>query len=432
MQTLTIDPAVEQFLAQFRPGSANGHAAPWQEAGRQALLKQPFPTRKTEAWKYTDLKPLLKRSYRLSAALPAADPAAWAIPGLDADRLVFLNGRYAPALSDLSRNREVLEISSLADLAGPLAEQVGELAAPDADLFAALNAAYAQEGICIRLAPGKAAPAPLHLLYLTVPDGTELLAQTRNLILLERSADLKIVESQHTAGEGSSLRNVVTEIHVGENAGLEYIRLQQESERAVQIDRTEIRIAADARCSVFTFTLGGELVRNSLTMRLAGPNAEAHLLGAYVLSGYQQADHFTQVHHIAPHCFSNELYKGILDGKSTGVFSGRIHVYPDAQKTNAYQSNRNVLLSDTANIFTRPQLEIYADDVKCSHGATSGRLDEQALFYLRARGIPAHEARLMLLESFAGEVSSQISIEPLRAHLEAILAARLASLRSRA
>jgi Fe-S cluster assembly protein SufD len=393
-----------------------------------ALNTLRFPTRKTEDWKYTPLRKLEKRHFRLNTGKAVESIEPFLIPGLEADLLVFVNGRFDAALSRLELNQDVLTVSTFRDLEdealAAFEAHFGKIVPAETDVFSALNTAYAHEGVFIHLKKSKVAAAPIHILHLSAPGEEELGMQHRNLFVVEAQAEAKVLETQHSLQEGVSFRNSVTEIFLGANAGLEYIKIQRESDQATQIDRTEIRQEQDSRFSIYTLTFSGDIVRNNLRIRLNGENTETNLMGLYLLSGQQHVDNFTIVDHAKPHCYSNELYKGIMDEESTGVFSGRINVFQDAQKTNAYQSNRNIVLTDKANVYTKPQLEIYADDVKCSHGATTGRLEESAMFYLRSRGIKEAEARKMLVHAFAMEVVENINLEPVVEYVDQLITDR--------
>jgi Fe-S cluster assembly protein SufD len=248
----------------------------------------------------------------------------------------------------------------------------------------------------------------------------DMALQLRNLVVVEAHAEAKFVELYRTVGESPAhtLRNAVMEIFVGESASVEYVKIQEESDRNSHIERTEISQAANSRVSTHCFTFSGEIVRNELIFHLNGSHIETYLRGAYLLNEKQITDNYTEVHHKQPHCYSNELYKGVLNDRSRGVFNGLIHVYRDAQKTNAFQSNRNLLLSDSATMKTKPQLEIYADDVKCSHGAATGQIDADALFYMKARGIHEAAAKQLLVQAFAGEVADTVASDALREYVQ--------------
>ncbi len=420
----------EAFIKGFMPISSNGrslgHTSRIQ--AQQALSELEIPTTKWEAWKYTHVKPLVDRTYKAAQDAKVSDISSYLIPELEADLLVFINGIFSPEHSRIAHNAGMIQIQSLRNLSGELLEVFEEHFAQivkDSDIFSALNTAYAKDGVLVYVPKNKIAQAPIQILHLSSTDEEEAMAiQTRNLFVVGPQAETKVVEHFHSIGSGPSLRNAVTEIWVGENASLEYIKLQQESDKASHIDRTEVKQAQHSRFSIFTNTFSGEIVRNELSINLEGKETETHLMGIYLMSAMQHVDNHTQVLHKKPNSFSNELYKGIITDKATAAFSGKIHVFQEAQKTNAFQSNRNILLSDTANIYSKPQLEIYADDVKCSHGATTGKLDEEAMFYLRARGIKEETARLMLVHAFAGEVTQHISIESVRTYVTELIAHR--------
>ncbi|MEZ4686913.1 MAG: Fe-S cluster assembly protein SufD, partial [Bacteroidia bacterium] len=386
-----------------------------------------LPTIRSEAWRYSSLRDLLAMNLRPAAAVPMVEYAPYDIAGLDADRIVFVNGQYQPGLSDIQNSTDELCVCQLKDLEGDgpclaaFEAHFAELATAEKDIFTALNNAYASEGLVIRVKRNQQVSRPVHILHINEGEA-DFYTQIRNLLVVEPGAEVKIVES--FVGEGRAFRNHVTEIIVGENAGCEWVKLQHEDDSAALIDRTEVKQSNDSRCTVFTLTFSGGLVRNNFHLHLDGQNTESHIMGLSLLDQNQHVDNFTSIDHRQPNCFSNELYKGIYNDSASGAFRGRIHVFPDAQKTNAYQSNRNILLSDEASIDTKPQLEIYADDVKCSHGATTGRIDKDALFYLRARGIPELEANKLMIQAFAGEVSQEISMEAVREHVESLIARR--------
>ncbi|MDX2246578.1 MAG: Fe-S cluster assembly protein SufD [Bacteroidia bacterium] len=418
-QILTQNSLKDAFVSVFQkdfPGETAA-AHPARNRAREVLPSLEIPTRKNEAWKYTNLKPIVSVPYQTAAATLPVSVQNYFIPGLEADVFVFVNGKFQPGLSTVSLNKDTVVASPLSALTAAEKEifdvHFGSLADSETDFFTALNTAYATEGVMIRVPQGKIAAAPVHLLHIQTSGEQASAHQVRNFFLIEKNAQVNILESVHSTENTPSFANSVTEIRLNAQASAQYIQLQMESDQSSRLTRTEVLQEAHSRFSTFTLTFGGQLIRNNLNIKLNGPGCESILMGVYLLSGLQHVDNHTQVDHIAPHCYSNELYKGIISDKATGVFNGKIHVHRDAQKTNAFQSNRNILLSDTANIFTKPQLEIYADDVKCSHGATTGRLDEDALFYLQARGIPVDTARLMLVHAFIMEVVENISMEPL-------------------
>jgi len=414
----------DAFVAQFNPGTeaVNTWAQTERKSAKEALDSLQIPTRKWEEWKYTNLQPLLKQSFQPAPESKLLSVDKFKIPGLVSDVLVFINGRYNEKLSSITHNEESLIVSDLKNIAGKGREAFetffGKAVGSDLDIFAAINAAFVDEGVFIGVPTGKTTSVPIQILHIA---DNSTVAQTllhRNMFVVGRNGNAKVVESYHSLADTPTLRNQVTEIFVDANGDLEYVKLQLESDEASCIDRTLVHQAEDSRFSVHTLTLSGKIVRNNLDIKMNGDNISSELKGIYMLSGTQHVDNHTQVDHMMPNGYSNELYKGILTENSTGVFNGRIHVYRDAQKTNAYQTNNNILLDDTANIYTKPQLEIYADDVKCSHGATLGNLDEDALFYLRARGISKDQAKKMLIHSFVMEVADSISMEPVKDFIE--------------
>ncbi|MEM6262623.1 MAG: Fe-S cluster assembly protein SufD [Bacteroidota bacterium] len=426
-KTLTKSQDTQGFVAQFIPTVPNGQGVgqTQRKAAQESLQELALPSNKWENWKYTSLKSIYARDYQTPVVGSLESLEGFSIPGLEADRLVFVNGIFQEALSSTSLNEGILEVHPLKSLTGETAKvfetHYASLIRPEADAFTAINTAYAKQGVFIHVPKNAIAKAPIEIIHLTDTGQKETAVQHRNFFLLDRSSEAKVVESFHQIGGANGLRIGGTEIWVGENAGLEYVKIFQGGDQASSIDITEAKQAKNSRFSIFTTTLNGEIVRNHLRIHLDGEHTETHLNGLNLLDGKQHVDNFTHVDHLKPNCYSNELYKSIVKDNSTSVFSGKIHVYPDAQKTNAFQSNRNIVLDDTANIYTKPQLEIYADDVKCSHGATTGRIEEDALFYLRARGIKEFDAQKLLIYAFAAEVVENISMDAVREHIDRLI-----------
>jgi len=428
--TVANDPVKSALIDSFRPEEIHGRIVgnALKTKALQALEQMEIPTRKWEEWKYTRLNTLVKESYQTGHSFEIDNIEPYLIPELDADVLVFLNGEYAPQLSRLDHMGDDLIVKPLSELKenelSTFESYLGTVVDTQTDIFTAMNAAFLHQGTFIHIPPNTIAEYPVHILHLTHPQGQTTGIQHRNVFVAETGSQAKIIESFHSVAAGKTLRNAATEIYLHPNSKIEYVKLQQESRDASQIDHTSIHQKRDSHLEIYTVTFGGKIVRNNLHIGLHGQNSEAHLMGIYMLDGIQHVDNHTQVDHAVANCYSNELYKGIMHEQSTGVFNGRIHVYRDAQKTNAFQSNRNILLSDNANIFTKPQLEIYADDVKCSHGATTGRLDKDAMFYLRARGLKEEVAKKLLIQAFAAEVVENISMEPLAAYLVSLIESR--------
>ena len=418
----------ENFVQGLIPRSKNGvnSLLPLSKVATSALNQLDFPGKKWEEWRYTSVKPLVSKNYLPGEAFELATIEPYLIPDLEADICVFLNGVYSPTLSRIHHNKELLRIVPINELSGEVLESfkahAGSLIQVETNIFTAINSLYIHNGMCIISTKNTRGKAPIHLLHLsTSPTGTETSIQHRNLFVADKGSQFQVIESFHSLGDQSTLRNSVSEIFVGENAHLTYLKFQSENSQASQIDHTSARLSRDSYFSIHTLSFGGKVIRNNLKIILDGPNGEAHLMGLSLLDGSQHVDNHTQVDHAKPHCFSNEMYKGIMTDQSTGVFNGRIHVFPDAQKTNAFQSNRNILLSDTAHMYTKPQLEIYADDVKCSHGATTGKLDPDAMFYLRARGLNEVQARKLLIQAFATEVTDSFENEAMQAYLTQLI-----------
>jgi Fe-S cluster assembly protein SufD len=299
----------------------------------------------------------------------------------------------------------------------------------DAQPFVALNTALMEDGAFVRIARGVVAEEPIHLLFLTVAEEGPLVTYPRNLILADENSQATIVETYAALDGGVYFNNVVTEIIAAENAVLDHYKIQQESEGAFHIATQQVQQDRDSNFTSHSISLGGALVRNDINAVLNGTGIESTVNGLYLASGRQHVDNHTAIDHAKPHCNSHELYKGILDGHATGVFNGKIFVRPDAQKTDAKQTNQNLLLSADATINTKPQLEIFADDVRCTHGATVGQLDADAIFYLRSRGLGLEEARGLLTYAFASDILERVKVAPLRAELEKQLLSRLPRMR---
>ena len=389
-----------------------------------------FPSTRNEEWKYTSLKPALSHDYDLDATgtLAEADLRPVLMPDGDGLVLVFVNGTYQPAFSRIRPSDGIMLMTfgeALEEQPALVEKYFAQIAGYQNDALTALNTAFAREGVFIHVPDGKTLEHPVYLYFISDGRQAKPFSQPRNLVVVGRGGAAKLVEVFHTIGENSSFTNAVTEISVGENASVEYYKMQDESENAHHVGTTQAHLSRDSRFAAYTISLKGALLRNNLNLVLDGSNVEAHMYGLYLLDGTTHTDNHTLADHRQPNSYSNELYKGILDGKSTGVFNGKVFVRQAAQKTNAFQSNRNLVLSREASMNTKPQLEIFADDVKCSHGATVGQLDEDMLFYLRTRGIPAENARALLMRAFAEDVLTTISIAPFKEYVERFIAQRL-------
>jgi Fe-S cluster assembly protein SufD len=394
--------------ARLGAGDAPGVAA-LRRAGREAFAAAGLPTTRLEEWRYTSLTELAAHDWRLPGAGASAVTRdaveALASPVFACGLLVFANGRFVPGLSTL-RSPEV-EVTPLAEARRSSGRALAKLGA-QVDLkqhpLAALATALLDDGALIRLPAGARLLQPLHLVFLSEGGAAPLAVQPRVWVEAGRGSQAVIVQDHISLGSGPAFTNAVTELHVGPGARLEHVLLQRESAVTFHASNTAAQVERDGRLGTHLVTLGGRLVRNDLAVTLAGEGAEARLSGLFLCSGERLVDNHTFVDHAVPQGTSRQLYKGVLTGSSRGVFRGRVRVRPGAQKTDARQSNPNLLLSDLAEIDGKPQLEIHADDVKCSHGSAIGRVDENALFYLRARGIDAAAARALLVRGFAAEV----------------------------
>jgi Fe-S cluster assembly protein SufD len=341
---------------------------------------------------------------------------------------VFVNGRYNAELSSVTVQQGV-RAQSLAQAMGAdpsLERHLGRHVALDATPFVAWNTAQITDGAFVHVPAGVDLARPIHLLFVTAPGVSDASVHPRNLILVDREARASIIESYVTLAQGERyLTNAVTEVVVGDNAWVEHTRIQRESERAFHVGCTHVAQSRDSHYRNFSFAMGGALARHDLRSHLNAANVESLLYGLYFGRGEQLVDNHTAILHDHPDCRSWEVYKGILDDRSHGVFNGKIFVTPEAQKTDAKQTNRTLLLSETAKIDTKPQLEIFADDVKCTHGATVGSLNESMLFYLRSRGIPLESARRHLTYAFAAEVIAEVTLQPVREELDMLVRERV-------
>lgn len=409
-------------------------AGPLRERMREAYAffkENGFPHTKMEDWKYTQVHRVidfpyawpLKNECRLDketfGSLPLADIQ-------EAYRLVFVNGYLQEDLCALPAGHEKFSVTHLGDQSGPdhYEAHLGSVVHLDTG-FTALNTALHTDGVLIHIPDGTVVDKPVMIYYVALTEDDLYLIQPRNIIVAGAGSQVQFAEIFVSRGKEVSLTNVVTEIQAGAGSVLDYSRIQVEENRNFQIGYTGITQQKDSRIDTHVISLGGAFIRNNLQFKLEGENCSSIMNGLYILDGDQFLDNHTRVDHAVPHCYSDQLYKGILSDKSTGVFNGKIIVHPDAQKTNAYQRNVNVLLSDEATINTKPQLEIFADDVRCTHGATAGFIDEEAIFYLRARGISEADARNMLMNAFAGEIVDKMNVEAVKEPLRQYIAQKL-------
>lgn len=405
----------------------------WRKEASADFSRLGLPTLKNEEWKYTGIALLFNKDYNLAAQQPAIDKQIIdkaAIASLqNANHLVFINGRFSEKDSHIDTTDE-MEICSLEEAAAGkykdlVKEHFGKSNLFIKDGIHALNAGLMDGGVFILIKKNHDVTKPIYFNHIYDTTQNHLLASPRSLVVVEENARVQIVESYTTNGSMDSFSNEVMEIVAEENAYVEYYKIQNDGVNASHTGTTHIRQVGKCYVHTLVVSLNGNMIRNNTNIIMEKEGNEAHMYGLYFLKGYTHVDNHTIVDNMKPNCFSNELYKGIIDDYATGVFSGKIYVRPDAQKINAYQTNNNILLSPTGTVNTKPQLEIYADDVKCSHGCTVGRLDEEALYYFRARGINEKLAKSMLLNAFAGEILEQIKIESLKGYVEGLIAERL-------
>ena len=396
------------------------------------FMDQGIPTRKNENYKYTSLQPAFSADYTFhpdsSHDLPAGlSPTNSDLALPEALRITILNGKYAgnaqsgtlPAGIILDNLKKVA-----IDKPALVEKYYGALADTKEESLAALNTAFATDGFFLYIPDNTNFPVPLQIDVLLGSE-KDAFVSPRNLIIAGANSSLTLLVYNRTLNRNQYLTNSVTELFAGANARISYVWLQNHHEKSVSLNSLYIQQERDSQVNTLSAPLQGGLVRNNLWVKLSGENADANLFGMSFPVHKQHTDHFTYIEHASPHCTSRQLYKNILDDESTGVFSGRIHVVRDAQKTNAFQRNNNLVLTDKAAMHTKPQLIIEADDVKCSHGATVGQIDQNALFYLRSRGIPDEVARLMMVNAFAHEVIQELPLDSLREQVEVLVEKRL-------
>jgi Fe-S cluster assembly protein SufD len=416
----------------------NGEASSAVHALRRAALQRfetvGFPTTRDEEWRFTNITPIAATPFEAVLERPKALVAPemlarWTFPGINAHRVVFVNGHFSPVLSAIGSLPPRVTVGSLAEALSKdgdrVAAHLGKYAPVEESAFTALSTAFMQDGAYIVVPDKTVLKEPIHLLYFCTGDGKPFMAHPRNLFVIGKQSKVSIVESFIGNADHAYLTNTVTEMVVGEETVVEHDKLQLESPLSYHIGTTHIRMEKASTLTSNAVALGGSIVRNTITAVLGAEGIECTLNGLSLGTGTQLIDNHTVIDHARPNCASHELYKAVLDGTSRGVFNGKIFVRKDAQKTDAKQTNKTLLLSDDATIDTKPQLEIFADDVKCTHGATVGQLDEEQVFYLRTRGIGESDARDILTFAFASDIVSRVHVAPLREQLEALIRRRL-------
>ncbi|MBN8469632.1 Fe-S cluster assembly protein SufD [Corallococcus exiguus] len=427
--------SASHYVDVARAFQARGDVPSWLQALREEGLSQfqarGLPTSKDEEWKYTPVATLSSHPFQPVRDVSAGEDVAQAVArlALPGPRLVFVDGRFVPALSVLAglpRGVVLKPLSqALREDGALLQETLGQRARPSAHAFTSLNAALLEEGALLTLAPRALSEVPVQLLFLARGGDGPVLASPRIVVVAGEGSEATLVETYASLGSGATFTNAVTEVSLGDNASLRHFKLQAEGDTALHLGGLYSRQGRDSRFQSHAFSFGGALARNEVHAAFAGEGGECVLNGLFVGRGTQHLDNRTDLDHAVPHCSSRELYKGVLDDRARGTFHGRIRVREDAQKTDASQQSRNLLLSEGAQVDARPQLEIFADDVKCAHGTAVGRLDDNALFYLRSRGIPKVDAERMLTQAFASELVRAVPEGPVRARVEALLAEKL-------
>ncbi len=404
------------------------------EKAIKSFQQEGFPGRKEESYKYTHLEPVFDGELSFDFQprhihFDDADIFRCDVPMLDSNVLTVLNGFFHQnGEGGLTRLDNGIIYGGLKEAIVQYPDLVEKYLGKNAPLkdepFVALNTAFSQDGIFLYVPEGVQMERPVQIINLLLSDKNQMV-QHRNLLVLEPHASAQVIICDHTLSPHMFLTNSVTEVYTGENADMDLLRLQNEHNNSCQVTNTWIKQESNSRCQHGTITLHGGIVRNNLRINLEGKGAETSALGLFLIDKMQHVDSYTVIEHLREHSTSNQHYKGVLDDSSTGAFNGKIHVHRDAQKTEAFQTNNNILLSDTARMHTKPRLEIYADDVKCSHGATVGQLDEEALFYLQSRGIPKDESRLMLMDAFTWDVISKIKQPSLQDRITDLVSKRL-------
>jgi Fe-S cluster assembly protein SufD len=425
-------PYVAAFDAVEAASKANepSWALPLRKAGLSRFAELGVPTTKLEDWRFTNVASLTERPFALATAQTAVgDDALASLPfaEIDSYRLVFVDGLFVDEASTLPQTDGVIVTpmgAALTQHEALVQEHLGRLAKDETNAFVSLNDAYFQDGAFIHVARGKSLDKPVQLIFVST-GGESAAAQPRNLVIAEESTKLTLLETYAAAGGRGYFTNAVSEFSIGANAVVEHVKLQDEAESAWHLAALHADLGRDAHFVSHSFALGGRLSRNSIRTRLGGKGLNCVLNGLYAMTGNRLADHHMIVDHAEPHCDSHEYFNGILDDASRRVFHGRILVREDAQQTDAKQTNKNLLLSNTSTANTKPQLEIYADDVKCTHGATIGQLSDEQIFYLRARGIDLAEARRMLVHAFAAEIVDRIQCTAAREVVDQIVWNRL-------
>ena len=428
------------YLADFETFAVNGggNGPSWLPNVRRAAISRfatlGFPTPRNEDWHFTSVAPIAESEFHplaiASGEARSADLAPFLFGRVVWPTIVLVNGRYAPTLSTtgtLPAGVTVMNLTRAWREAPALLEQhLSKIATFDEHSFTALNTAFMHDGAVVHVGKDVQSVTPIHILHVVDPIAARVVMHPRHLVVLDRNASARVIESYVSLGDARYFTNAVTEVALGDGAHLAHYKIQRESQRAFHVGTIQVHQPRNSKYASFSFATGAALSRTNIYTTLDGEGAEVWLNGLYMVDGEQHVDHQTRIEHAQPNCTSHEVYKGILAGASHGVFNGKVFVQPIAQKTDGKQENNNLLLSDKARVDTKPQLEIFADDVKCTHGATVGKLDALSLFYMKSRGLPADVARRLLIYAFAADVLERLEVEEVRDALEELTLERFA------
>ena len=421
-----------QFAAWSKATAPPAPVAALRDDAFTSFERLGFPTTRLEEWRFTNVAPIAETTF-VAATEPGVLTAEALdrlhLPRLGGAELVFVNGHLSPALSSVGELPDGVRVRGLAETlatdAGAVESRLGGLARIEQRAFTALNTAFVADGAVVEVPDGVIVERPVHLLFVTTADGAAVMSQPRVLVVAGANSQLRLVESHAGAGETAYLSNAVSEIWTADHAVVDHYAVVREADAGYHIGQLAAHLGRASTFSSHAITLSGAIVRHEAGVVLDGEGGECTLNGLYLGRGRQLVDNQTVIDHAKPHCDSHELYKGILAGRSTAVFNGKIIVRLDAQKTDAKQSNKALLLSEEARVTTKPQLEIFADDVKCTHGATIGQLDAESLFYLRSRALSESQARQLLIHAFAADLLGHIKVKEVREQLDALLLERL-------
>ncbi|WP_298340269.1 Fe-S cluster assembly protein SufD [uncultured Algibacter sp.] len=422
---------VSSFLAFENSIDIDAYAHDVRSDAIKIFEEKGFPSKKEEAWKYTSLNSILKEDYSVfpkqENALEYPQVKKYFIHDIDTYKIIFIDGKYSSHLSQTTHDGIDVCLMSAA-LSKPKYQLIIENyfnKAAEKDSLSSLNTAFSSEGAYIHIPKNKIVEKPIQIIHFSTGNESATMLQPRNLIVVDENSHVQIIERHQSLTSNPVLTNSVTEVFANKRAIVDYYKIQNDNENASLIDHTFVKQSRESFASVHTFSFGGKLIRNNLNFYQNGERIDSTLKGITIIGEKQHVDHNTLVHHIEPNCESHQDYKGIFDDRSTGVFNGKVVVEKEAQKTNAFQANNNILISDKASINTKPQLEIFADDVKCSHGCTIGQLDESAMFYMRSRGIPEKEAKALLMFAFSNNVLESVKIPELKQRITKIIANKL-------